>query len=367
MPAKNVLVDGSPLDMDTNKRGIGFYVNTLLNYWHRTCAIDPYVLRYKADKVSSQRNVVFPVKRIHERYLWGIDALFLPTFIKNKHFAIFHSTHPYTSLYSKKFKTIATVYDLIPLIFYEQILSKKWLNAKMSYNYYLESLKRVDHLIAISNTTQHDCIRLLGIDENKITTIPLAVDNEIYFHVKDEKRLNDIKIKYELPEKYFLYVGGLDFRKNYKRMMESYIQVSKNIPEHLVLVGSWGNDVELQQHNKIHYLNYVAVEDLVVLYTLCSGLIFPSLYEGFGLTVLEAFHCGTPVLCSNTSSLLEIAEGAALLVDPYSVSDIASGIEKLSCDGMLRCELSKKGKDRALEYTLEKMSKETLDVYNKFL
>lgn len=362
-----LLIDCTPLDMRAavSKRGIGFYVNTLLSHWQKRNISNVSVLKYRSNYTSFERKLVFPVSSIPEKYLWMINALLLPSFIERNKIDYFHSTHPCTTIFSKNYKTIATVYDLIPLIFYRQCLAQKWYNLHLSYNYYLKNLERIEHLIAISNTTKQDCVRLLGINEKKITTIYLGVDGNVFHRMTDEDKLQSVKLKYNLPERFFLYAGGLDFRKNYQRLITSYMSVAERIPEHMVMVGSWKNDVGLQKHNKIHYLNFVTVEELAVLYSLSTALVFPSIYEGFGLPVIEAFYCGTPVLCSNTSSLLEIAIDAALLVDPLSIADIARGMEKLSSDELYRKKLTEKGLIRAKDFSVERMSNETLKVYEK--
>jgi glycosyltransferase involved in cell wall biosynthesis len=363
MIPNNFLFDATPLDMDTSKRGIGSYVFTLLNYLEKGNS-NFVSLRFRKSNLLSSRELVFPLGNLSERYLWAANASYLPRFVRKNKIDLFHSTHPYTTIYSKKYKTVATVHDLIPLIFYKEILGEKWYNAKLSYQYYLNNLKKVSHIIAVSHTTKDDCIKLLGINEDKITVVYEAVDNNRFFKISDSERLNKVIAKYVLPDKFFLYVGGLDFRKNYERMLNAFINISEKIPEHLVMVGAWGTNINLLKHNKVHYLNFVSVEDLVSLYSLATGLIFPSLYEGFGIPVLEAFNCECAVLCSNNSSLAEIAGNAALLVDPYSVGDIARGIERLSCDQSFRKELVESGLIRAKCFSLEKMYKETFDVYD---
>jgi len=351
--------------MDTKKRGIGFYVYSLMSYLERGNCGDFTSLRYKKSDHPFGEELVIPLGGVSERYLWAANALLLPQFLKKNKVDLFHSTHPYTSIYSKKYKTVATVHDLIPLIFYKEVLERKWVNAKLSYHYYLNNLKKLDHLISISDTTKNDCVRLLGINDKKITTVHIGVDNKVFKRINNIETLENVKKKYRLPESFFLYVGGLDFRKNYERMFNAFINISEKITEHLVMVGAWGTNINLLKHSKVHYLNFVSVEDLVSLYSLATALIFPSLYEGFGIPVIEAFNCECAVLCSSNSSLGEIAGDAALLVDPYSIADISAGIEKLSSDENLRNELVVRGKARAENFTLEKMGRNTLAVYEK--
>jgi len=366
MNLNKLLFDISALDMDTSKRGIGTYVMTLFNNLVKENP-DIKSLRFRKNDNLLYRELVFPLGNLSERVLWVANALYLNRFVSKNKISLFHSTHPYTSIYSKKYSTIATVYDLIPLVFYKEILKKKFFNAKASYNYYLSNLKKVDHLISISDCTKNDCVRLLGIDDKKITTIHIAVDDKIFTRKTDNNMLQGIKEKYKLPNKFFIYVGGLDFRKNYKNMFTAFTSIANKIPEHLIMVGAWRTNFNLLNHSKVHYLNFVSVEDLVFLYSLATALIFPSLYEGFGIPVIEAFNCECAVLCSNNSSLAEIAGEAALLVDPYSIDEIAKGIEKLSSDENFRRHLIIKGKARASDFTTEKMVTKTLAVYKNII
>lgn len=371
-----IAIDASSLDTDVRKRGIGLYVFNLINQIKLSNYnnSDYCLLRSKNDEKIE--TIIYPLQNLPERILWFSNAIVLKMLLERNNISLFHSTHPYNLPISRKFNTIATVYDLIPLIFYNDYLKNKFVNAKLSYRYYLNNLKKTDHLIAISERTKQDCIEYLGISENRITTIHLGIDTNIFKYIEDEELLENIKKKHSLPSKFFLYVGGADFRKNVIRLVNAFGKIANSVEENLVLVGQWypawisnlQNQLQsLGIQQKVHFLSFVETEDLACLYTLTTALLFPSLYEGFGLPVLEAFSCQTPVLCSNNSSLIEIAKDCAILVDPYQVDDIAQGILKIAQDEKLRNELSIKGYNRSKEFSIEKMVKETLEVYHNVL
>jgi len=371
-----ISIDASSLDTDVRKRGIGLYVFNLINQIKLSNydTSDYCLLRSKNDEKIE--TIIYPLQNLPERILWFSNAIVLKMLLERNNISLFHSTHPYNLPISRKFNTIATVYDLIPLIFYNDYLKNKFVNAKLSYRYYLNNLKKADHLIAISERTKQDCIEYLGISENRITTIHLGIDTNIFQYIEDEELLENIKKKHSLPSKFFLYVGGADFRKNVIRLVNAFGKIANSVEENLVLVVQWypawisnlQNQLQsLGIQQRVHFLSFVETEDLVCLYTLTTALLFPSLYEGFGLPVLEAFSCQTPVLCSNNSSLIEIAKDCAVLVDPYQEDDISRGILKIAQDEKLRNELSIKGYNRSKEFSIEKMAKETLEVYHNVL
>jgi glycosyltransferase involved in cell wall biosynthesis len=372
---KNICIDISPLDMDASKRGIGIYASLLLKGIQDSKKTEQSFscLRFKKGTPAIRfPEWKLPLSHCPERLLWLASALSLKPFLISKGINIFHSTHPYNIPISKYYKTIATAYDLIPFIFYDKYLKHKKINAKLSYRYQLQQLKRVHHLIAISEQTKRDCVEYLGIDENRISTVYLAVDPNIFKKVEDAQSLENVRKKFSLSNKFFFFVGGADYRKNLRGLVNAYSMVAKGVEEDLVLVGHWYSDWikslnhELEQlkiQNRVKFLSFVQEDELNCLYSMSTALLFPSLYEGFGFPVLEAFSCQTPVLCSNNSSLIEIAKDCAVLVDPYQEDDIAQGIVKIAKDEKLREELSVKGYNRSKDYSIEKMTRETIEVY----
>jgi glycosyltransferase involved in cell wall biosynthesis len=312
---------------------------------------------------------------MQERFQWIGSALFLQRFLEKHRITLFHSTNPINIPLSRRFKTLVTVYDLIPTLFYDDYLRGKP-NTRASYSFNTPRLKMANHIIAISRQTKLDCMQLLKIPDDKISVVYIGLDQKRYSKSTDQEHLRESRNRLKLPDRFFLYVGGIDPRKNVSRILEAFALVAKNFPDFLLLVGPWSPADEeqlltlssaLEISNRVRILTHINVEDLVVLYSLSTALLFPSLYEGFGLPVAEAFSCGTAVLCSRTSSLGEIGEGAALLVDPQNVKEIAEGIESLATNPDLRKSLEGEGYERSKLYLQQNMIRETLKIYERVL
>jgi glycosyltransferase involved in cell wall biosynthesis len=190
----------------------------------------------------------------------------------------------------------------------------------------------------------------------------------------DQAQLEAVRAKHGIRVPYILYVGTIEPRKNITRLIQAFAQLKKRgLPHKLVIVGQPGwhcapiySEVERQGlQNEVIFTGYVPFEDLPALYSGAESMAFPSLYEGFGLPVMEAMACGTPVVTSDSSSLAEIADDAALLIDPLSVEQIAEALFRLHQEPHLREELSRRGRARAAEFTWERSARQTLDLYEE--
>jgi len=227
--------------------------------------------------------------------------------------------------------------------------------------------KEVDMIIAISESTKKDIMEILNIPEEKIKVVYEAAPNDVV-QIKDQKKINQIKNKYKLDDGFLLSVATLEPRKNLKRIILAFQKIKKDFPSmKLVIAGKSGwdqglNEIIRQKQSDIVFSGYVNRDDLMTLYSSASCFVFPSLYEGFGLPILEAMKCGAPVVTSNVSSMSEITGQAGVLVDPLSVEKIAQGIKKAISD---KESLIKKGFKQADSFSWEKTAKETLEVYKK--
>lgn len=230
----------------------------------------------------------------------------------------------------------------------------------------LEWVKKESKLIiAVSENTKKDIVDLLGIPENRIRVVYEAAD-PIYGCQCSADNVQQVRKKYGIEGKFVLAVGTREPRKNIGRIIKAFSNLQSDLT--LVIAGKygWGEDAgKIENHSpqaKIKILGYVAKEDLACLYTEAECFVYPSLYEGFGLPVLEAMTCGCPVVTSDVSSLPEVSGNAAILVDPLDVNNIAEGIEKAIKN---RRELVKKSRNRAKEFSWEKTARETLEVYQE--
>lgn len=270
-----------------------------------------------------------------------------------------------------KTRFVTTLYDVIPWSYPN--ISTKW--DELIYRYWHPLMKsRVDAIVTISQSSKQDIIRYLSIPENKIHNVYSGVSPA--YQPASTKEIERIRYHYQLPEKYILYVGNLEERKNLQRVLRAYKEIKDDgFPHQLVLVGpkKWKYEklftllIELQLQDAVIFTGYVPAKDLPALYTAADVFVFPSLYEGFGLPVLEAMGCGTPVITSNISSLPEVSGDAAILVDPYDVQQISSAIRQVLTQGQIRENLRELGLKRLHQFTWEQTAASTLNVYTSLI
>lgn len=267
---------------------------------------------------------------------------------------IFHSSD-WAQPPVRRAKRMTTIHDLVPLLAPESSHPK----IIAAHQRRLEWVKKeVDRVIAVSQSTKNDIITYLGIPAEKISVIYEAPDP--VFKKIGETRVGETRNKYNLSKEYFLVVGT-DPRKNITRITKALKLIPVASP--LVIVGrKWSLPRETVEGHNILWMGPVPSEDLASFYNGAQALIYTSLYEGFGLPILEAFACGCPVVTSNISSMPEVAGGAAVLVNPENIDDIAQGINKAISQ---RQDLIKKGLTRAKDFSWEKTARETLGVYQE--
>ncbi len=223
------------------------------------------------------------------------------------------------------------------------------------------------HIITISDFIRSEICDELHLPGEKVTAIPMASDP--LFFPRESQKARGMVEALGLPQDYILFVGTREPRKNLSLLIKAAAACESDIP--IVLAGweGWGGDPWLEiakeqgLQNRIFTTGYVDEESLACLYSNALALVFPSLYEGFGLPVLEAMACGCPVICSDAASLPEVAGNAALLIDPYGFEDLAVAIDKVVCDSALRMDLIQKGFERAGQFSWERTAKQTLEVF----
>jgi len=283
--------------------------------------------------------------------------------------ALFHATD-HLLPYFRRIKSVFTLHDLI-FIFHPETHKplNRWFLTLMMPRF----LRAADAVIAVSECTKRDAIRFYGIPEEKITVIYEGVNPR--FRPASPETIAAVRARYNLPEHFILYVGTIEPRKNLTALLEAFHYLLATHDLRLVIVGKKGwlyegffrRLRELGLEDRVIFTGYVPDEDLPAIYSAADLFVFPSLYEGFGLPVLEAMACGVPVICSNTSSLPEVAGDAALLVDPADVWALAGAMEQALTDEHLRSELMAKGLERARWFTWEKAAAKTLEVYRGVL
>lgn len=229
-------------------------------------------------------------------------------------------------------------------------------------------------ILTISEQSKQDVVRYLDVAPDRVVVTYLAA--AAAFRVISSTVVSEIKLRYNLKLPFAFVVGTLEPRKNLVRLLQAFAQVKQNFPTmQLVHAGPRGwlfddimQEVErLELEDSVRFLGRVPLQDLVALYNAASVFVYPSLYEGFGLPVLEAMSCGCPVVTSNISSLPEVAGNAAVLVDPYNVSQLAEAIQSILEDETQALLMRQSGLERARQFSWERCARETLAVYKQVL
>jgi len=265
-------------------------------------------------------------------------------------------------------RSVVTIHDL-GYLYYPQahrLLDRLYLDLSTRYN-----ARAATHLIADSSATERDLIERYGTNPDKITVIYPGYDNTVFQPTRDKEVIEAVKARHGIAGDYILFVGTLQPRKNLARLIEAFSNLQYPISNiQLLISGKKGwlyeeifrRVEELGLEERVVFTDYVPEGDLPALLSGARLFVFPSLYEGFGMPVLEAMACGTPVVCSNTSSLPEVAGDAALLVDPLDVGELAAALARVLDDAELRAELIQRGFEQAKGFSWEKCARETLDV-----
>ena len=232
-----------------------------------------------------------------------------------------------------------------------------------------KNLQRATRVITDSAYTKNEAVEFLGIPAERITPVHLGVDHAA-FRPFPRDALDICRRELSLPERFVLFVGAREPRKNLDRLLHAYAELPGSVQRDfsLVLVGpqGWGKNelTEKKLKKGVMVFPYLDVRKLAMTYNLASAFVYPSLYEGFGLPPLEAMACGCPVIVSNVASIPEVCGDASYYVDPADVHSIAEGLHKVLADERLRRSLIEKGLNRARLFTWEKTARETLEVFN---
>ncbi|MFN6156344.1 MAG: glycosyltransferase family 4 protein [Dolichospermum sp.] len=291
------------------------------------------------------------------RLLW--TQFQLPKIYQNLKSQLLFSPIPEAPLYTNC-RFIVTAFDMIPLRF-----PNRFSPLTTYHKYYTpEVFKQAEHIICISESTANDIIQFYQIPSHKITPILLAGDSSHF------QFLN-------LPTRnYFLYVGRQDPYKNLQRLITAFSALPHRNDYELWLAGPYDQRYsplletqtqELGISHLVKFLNYVSYDELPIIINQAIALVFPSLWEGFGLPVLEAMACGTPVITSNISSLPEVAGDAAILINPYNPGEITAAMTTIINDSETRKQLSEKGLKRANQFSWEKTGLATVEVLKQYL
>ncbi len=346
-----IAIDISPLESGHKVRGVGFY----LTYLKR--ALITYFPEHEYHFFTSINEVSNSIDIIHYPY-----------------FDPFFRTLPFT----KKHKTVVTVHDVTPLLFPEHFPA----GIKGNINWQIQkySLGRVDGIITDSEASKKDICRITGFSERKMSVAYLAGGEEFKKLESEDIILKNIKKKFNLSNEFILYVGDVTWNKNLPRLLKAIEKL--DIP--LVMVGKslvsnefdkqniWNADlIEVQrlaeQNKNVIRLGFVPTEDLVALYNLATVFVFPSVYEGFGLPIVEAMRSGTPVIISREGCMPEVGGNAVEYFDGYDTENLTNVLRHVLHSKKMQKELSENGLEQAKKFSWKKTAEQTLEAYKKAL
>jgi len=296
----------------------------------------------------------------------------LPRGIVQQSVNVFHGLdHVGLPLFFKRGAYVITVHDVIPLLFPQLFTVKHRCVVRAGF---ARVAKQADMVIVPSSAVQHDVQQQLRIDEDRVVVIPEGCEPR-FRPLTDPEPLHRVRTKYGLPPLYMLCLSTLEPRKNIPTLLHAFARLRPTLHGepalHLVVAGArgWREQAIFQTvkslglERAVCFPGFIDDEDLPALYGGALLFVFPSLYEGFGLPVLEAMGCGVPVIASNTSALPEVAGEAALLVDPGDVEGMAAAMAAVVDSASLREHLRQKGFVRAQSFSWETTARKTLDLY----
>lgn len=302
-------------------------------------------------------------------YLWFEFAI--KRALKKYKADLFFSPDGYLSL-SSKIKQVAVIHDIN---FEHNPKDVGWLVRKYLKSFFPKFARKAEHIITVSNYSKTDIVKSYNIHDSKITSIWNGASNE--FKQISEKEKRSVQVKYSNGKPYFLFVGALSPRKNLKRLIKAFDTFKTDNPRsdyQLVIVGEelWKNsssDIEISDNikNQIHFTGHVALKELALIMGGASIFTFISYFEGFGIPLVEAMKCGTPILSGDRTSLPEIADDAALYCNPFNVEEITEKLNELASNVNLQNELSLKGIERSKLFSWDKAADQTWDVINSIL
>jgi glycosyltransferase involved in cell wall biosynthesis len=364
------------IQIPTKLAGVGFYMENLVKNLLAIDRDNEYVLFVRRGTIKyflvKQRNISYVISPDYPliiRVIW--EQLVLPLRLLLAGCQVLHSPHYTTPLLGWWFKRVVTFPDMTFFLFPE--VHVKW---KIGYFQKMTRLsaRLADKIISISYSTTKDIKKILHVPDRRIATTQLAVA-EAYRPITDKVRIGRTLQKYLINGEYLLYVGTLEPRKNITNMVKAYMLLPQKMRDQykLVITGKKGwHYQELfaliessADRENIICTGYVAENELPDIFNGARLFVYPSIYEGFGIPVLEAMACGVPVITSNVSSMPEVLGDAGILIDPGKPAEIGAAIEKVLTDNVLSDKMRCEGVKQAQKFSWRKCAAETLAVYEE--
>jgi glycosyltransferase involved in cell wall biosynthesis len=353
--------------LDRPETGSGQYLRHLLAALAKADPTNEYLL-ISPGPAHSISNIQYPIS--NRAKLW-FEQVSFPRACR--HLDLAHVPYFASPLFPTV-PTVVTIHDLIPLILpaYRGSLLVRLYTLLVA-----AAARKAEAIITVSQAAKRDIVRCLHIPPERIH-ITYEAAGEAFHPVKDEAQLAAIRQKYALPERYLLYLGGFDQRKNLSTLLRAFaLLVNRHQQARLVIAGQLpGRDSpmfpdphrlvrEVGIEERVIFTGWVPEEDKLALLSGATAFVFPSLYEGFGLPAAEALACGTPVIASNRSSLPEVVGEGGILVEPTDAEALAEAMEMLLVDDALRAELRQRALAQATQFSWKQTALETLAAYRK--
>jgi glycosyltransferase involved in cell wall biosynthesis len=370
----NVLIDASSITR--KKAGVGTYAKNLIEELIR---IHPrphlFVLAQDDDQelnFAGHKNVT--MLRVSAKWFRILplrvllEQAFLPLLLLKNRIDVLHSLHYSFPLVRFGTKQVVTVHDMT---FFSMPEVHEFIKIKY-FRFFIRAAARLaDRIVFVSHSTSRDCLDRLGPLHGSCSVIHLG-KSDAFHPGLDPVQVQQVRDKYGLQANYVLYIGTIEPRKNLANLIRAFGSISQQHPGLLLTIAGmkgWMYDdlqeiiVRLKLESRVIFTGFVPEDDKPFLIAAARAFAYPSLYEGFGIPVLEALACGVPTLTSNVSSLPEVAGDAALLVDPRNVESISSALERLLSDNVLRDRLRTESITQAAKFTWAKTAEETLHAY----
>ncbi len=357
-----------------HKTGIGTYLKGLLRGFSRTTPEPRHSLCAFGQKLAPEH----PNARLHTRPFYASiysigEQIEYPFRLKNCR--IWHAPHYNVPLATGRTRLVVTIHDIIHWIFRKDFFSP--LQAFYAGRMLKAAVRKADRIIAVSNKTRDDLLEHFDADPEKVRVIYEGVSEEFHELAPEAPIISSVRKKYGIPGPFFLYVGMIKPHKNVLGLLRMFRKLKNEckIQSTLVLVGRkdarYPKDFQelagLQSGRDVIHLPFVEKGELVALYNAALALVHPSLYEGFGLTLLEAMACAAPVLACRAASIPEIAGEAACLVDPCAEREMMDALVRLEKAPGLREEYRRKGRQQAARFRWEDTARKTAEVYEEVL
>lgn len=367
-------IDIRSLQNDSGLRGIGTYTRELVKALLARDSGHEYVFFAFANRPLPSFLPPDNVRRVtslKKRFVWLLGQALFPLAAAKERLDVFYSPEYIVPVFAPCAKVI-TVHDFINSDY--PVYKQRSGILRRAYFYLKDkTLLSADRIIAVSEYTKRKIGEFSRVDQGKVRVIHEAAGRE-FAPDPDPARAALIKAKYCLGEKFVLYVGAIDYHKNIDGLIRAFAAAGRGRAQ-LALAGVH-NDLVYSRYvrelahrcgaaDRIRFLGYVPQEDLVGLYNAAAVFVSVSAYEGFGLPVLEAMSCATPVICADNTSMPEIAGNAGVLVDPHNTQAIAGAMERLLLDDAERAKLSRSALARSREFSWEKAGRRTLDLFEE--